>query len=97
MPQQFTAFVVFMWDKYSFGGTSKHDWLLVLQDKCLLRVNVEPRTHSFNRAHLNYSTATDVVNIPFIVRSKKFRTLLFLVGLDDSPVNMCYKRNPSTV
>ena len=34
--------IVFMWDKYTFGGTSKHDSLLFLQDKCLLRVSVEP-------------------------------------------------------
>ena len=27
MPQQFIAFVVFRWDKYSFGGTSKHDYM----------------------------------------------------------------------
>ena len=32
----------FQGDKYSVGGTSKHDLLLVLQDKCLLGVSVEP-------------------------------------------------------
>ena len=40
----FTLFllIVFRWDAHSFGGTSKHDSLLVLQDKCLLGVSVEP-------------------------------------------------------
>ena len=43
------ALVVFRGDKCSFGGARKHDFLLVLQDKCLLGVSVEScsgRNHS---------------------------------------------------